>query len=334
MYFLIRARDTVLAINPGTSPILGCGLNKCRRKSHKKFKLEQNKPFNLTTYHYMNCHPMCWTGPPSTSYATTHRNATPPTAVVKNSCQIGHQKISTSTSSMPGPFDVVCARGRQFFNHSGNRRYRELIGRATKTYATARNKMEKSLVVLNIIEQVHHANGRFIKREMKGGPWVEADEIFAREKCTQSLRDGLSTKYRSATKAKRERRSQHDKQFHSEIDQIVRSNASVMRQIESLAHRISLLNSNRPTLSDEAVMEFLTEANCNILETMKSDASMHLRFQVASISADMGTEFVGDDLDLVHTIEDEDMILWEDVLSQNQRNLTMPPAMIECSDNV
>jgi hypothetical protein len=228
---------------------------------------------------------------------------------------------------MPGPFDVVCARGRQFFNHSGNRRYRELVGYVTKEYAVARNKMEKSLVVLNIIEQVHRANGRFIKREKQGGPWVEADEIFAREKCTQSLRDGLSTKYRSATKAKRERRTQHDKQLHSDVDKIVRSNASVVQQMESLAHRVSMLNSNRPAVSDETVIDVFTEANTNILETMKSDPSMHLRLQAAARSADMGTEFVGDDLDLVHTIEDEDMSLWEEVLSQNQRNVTMPPAI-------
>jgi hypothetical protein len=230
---------------------------------------------------------------------------------------------------MPGPFDVVCARGRQFFNHPGNRRYRELIGHATKKYGMARNKMEKSLVVLKIIEQVHLANGRFIKKEKKGGPWVEADEIFAREKCTQSLRDGLSMKYRSATKAKRERRSQHDKQFHSDIDMIVRSNASVVQQMESFAHRVSLLNSSRPTVSDEAVMEFFTEANSNILQTIKSDPSMHIRYQAAARSTDMGTENDVDDLDLVHTIEDEDMSVWEEVLSQNERNLTMPPAMIE-----
>jgi hypothetical protein len=161
--------------------------------------------------------------------------------------------------------------------------------------------MEKSLVVLNIIEQVHQANGRFIKRQKKDGPWVEADEIFAREKCTQSLRDGLSTKYRSATKAKRQRRSQYDNQFQSEIDKIVRSNVLVVQQMECLTHRVSVLNSVRPTVSDEVVMAIFTQANSNILDAMKSDPSMHLRFQVAAKSANFCNEFVGDDLDLVHT---------------------------------
>jgi hypothetical protein len=299
---------------------------KSSRTKHKIFQVQITKN-QLSPY--MNCHPMCWTGPPSTSYTTTHRHVTPHTAVFNNSCQIGHNKIVSSSSTIPGPFDVVCARGRQFFNHSGNRRYRDLVGRLTKKYASARNKMEKSLVVLNIIEQVHQANGRFIKRENKDGPWVEANEIFAREKCTQSLRDGLSTKYRSATKAKRERRSQHDKRFHRDIDNIVRSNALVVLHMESLTKRVSVLNSERPAVSDEAMMDLFTQINSKILDTIKSDPSMHLRYQAAAKSANMGAEFVDDDSDLIHAIEDEDMSLWEDVLAQNQRNFIMPPAMIE-----
>jgi hypothetical protein len=281
----------------------------------------------------MNSFSMCWTGRPSMSYTTTNRNVTP-TTTVDNNGQIVHHKLSPpSSTSTPGPADVVCARGRQFFNHPGNKRYRELINHATKKYASARNKMEKSLVVLEIIEKVHQANGRFIKREKKAGPWVEADEIFAREKCTQSLRDGLSTKYRSATKAKRERRSQHDKQFHGDIDRIVRSNASVVQQMDTLAQRVSLLNSSRPTVSDDLMLEFFTQANANMLETMKNDPSMHQQFQAAAKSTEAGNECACDDLDLSQSIEDEDMDLWEDILTHSNKNNNEQqycvPAMIE-----
>jgi hypothetical protein len=176
--------------------------------------------------------------------------------------------------------------------------------------------MEKSQVVLDIIEAVHQANGRFIKKESKGGPWIEADDIFAREKCTQSLRDGLSTKYRSATKAKRERRSQHDKQFHGDIDRIVASNAELVQQMESLSQQVSLLNSSRPSVSDEVMLQLFAQANANMLETMKSDPSMHQQFLAASRAADMETESQWGTQDSIHShssnnttciFDDEDM---------------------------
>ena len=223
-----------------------------------------------------------------------YRNVTPPTTVVSDAeskLQIS-QRGHLPTAYAPGPADVVCARGRQFWNHPGNRLYRKLVEASTQKYSQARNKMEKSQVVLDIIEKVHQANGRFIKKQKKGGPWVEADEVFAREKCTQSLRDGLSTKYRSATKAKRERRYQHDKQFHGDIDMIVRSNADMVQQMEQLSQRVSLLNSNqhKQSISDDIMLELFMQANMNMLETMKQDPSMHRQYVAAAKSADMETE--------------------------------------------
>ncbi|KAG7362021.1 hypothetical protein IV203_025687 [Nitzschia inconspicua] len=270
---------------------------------------------------------MCWNGPSSLSYVSAYRNVTPPTTVVNdNQHDIAQHKLSTSSlSQFPRATDVVCARGRQFFNHPGNKRYRVLINSAIKRYASACNKMEKTLVVLDIIEKVHKSNGRFIKREKKGGPWVEADEIFAREKCTQSLRDGLSTKYRSATKAKRERRWQHDKQFHGDLDMIVRSNAFVVQQMETFAQRVSLLNTNRPPVSDELVLEFFTQANVKLLETMKNDPSMHQQFQEAARSADTGADYVRDDMDLSQSMgDDEDMYLWEEILNHSSNTQKQP----------
>jgi hypothetical protein len=262
------------------------------------------------------------------------RNVTPST-IVSNTTDT---KISLHPQNCsPRSADVVCARGRQFWNHPGNRLYRKLVEASTQKYSKACNKMEKSQVVLDIIEKVHQANGRFIKKQCKGGPWVEADEVFAREKCTQSLRDGLSTKYRSATKAKRERRHHHDKQFHGDIDTIVRSNADLVQQIQQLSQRVRLLNSNqyKQKISDDIMLELFNQATADMLETMKQDPSLHRRYAAAAKSADMESEMQHASIDLVHNMEDEQMGFLdddddEDMTPLHHQSLVLPNMIEMC----
>ena len=180
---------------------------------------------------------------------------------------------------IPGPNDVVCARGRSYWDHEGNREYRASIAAATKKYSGTTNKLEKTLIVSEIVEAVHHKKGKFVKKEKKGGPWVEVDEIFAREKIGQSLRDGLHDKYRSATKAKKERRSQKKEKFNGDIDKVIHSNHAVSKRIYDLTKEVE---KNGALASDFSIMTFFSRANSDILETIKRDTSMLNQFQDAT----------------------------------------------------
>ena len=100
---------------------------------------------------------MCCTGRPNLAQFSSmnppqyYRNVTPPTTVVSDSegkLQISQRATDLHTCSEPAPTDVVCARGRQFWNHPGNRLYRKLVEASTQKYSQARNKMEKSQVGL------------------------------------------------------------------------------------------------------------------------------------------------------------------------------------------
>jgi len=85
----------------------------------------------------------------------------------------------------PGPMDVICARGKQAYNHSGNRRFRISIEMKLEQYKQATSKLEKSLIVSAIVDSVRDASpgGGFVKEE--GGRWYEAGDHIAREKVGQ-----------------------------------------------------------------------------------------------------------------------------------------------------
>jgi hypothetical protein len=61
-----------------------------------------------------------------------------------------------------------------------------LISSATPKYSETANKLEKTLIVSEIVQAIHEANGKFIKKLKKGGPFVIVSEVFAREKVRSS----------------------------------------------------------------------------------------------------------------------------------------------------
>lgn len=198
------------------------------------------------------------------------------TAPTSNSC--------LPAGFVPGPNDVVCARGKSYWDHEGNKRYRALIGAATDKYSTSNNKLEKTLVVSDIVEAIHKQSGRFVKKEKKGGPWVVVDEVFAREKVGQSLRDGLHDKYKSSTKAKKQRRATVNEKFNGDIDRVIHSNRVVSQRIDELTREVE---KSGHVASDFSIISLFSRANSDILETIKKDATMLDRFQDATVNCDI-----------------------------------------------
>ncbi|KAL7565392.1 hypothetical protein ACA910_003586 [Epithemia clementina (nom. ined.)] len=121
----------------------------------------------------------------------------------------------TATTSLgddykPSGHDVICGRGRRAWDHKGNLRFRLLLESRMEEYKAAKTKLDKSLLVSQIMEEIEEGNplGRFIKQEDKAGQWVMVSLATAREKVGQGFRDLLHTKYRSSSTAKKHRRSQ------------------------------------------------------------------------------------------------------------------------------
>jgi hypothetical protein len=127
-----------------------------------------------------------------------------------------HQQTSSSEPStsaskqtqlrvdQPCDYSVVCGRGKDSFNHAGNRRFRILASMFIGRYSEADSKRAKSAIVSEIIAVIRQAGGDFCKYE--GGGWFEVGDHCAREKVSALLRDLLHTQYRSSAKAKVGRR--------------------------------------------------------------------------------------------------------------------------------
>jgi hypothetical protein len=105
----------------------------------------------------------------------------------------------------PCNFSVVCGRGKESFNHIGNRRFRIIAGMAVDRYSqVGTSKRAKSAIVSEIIDVISEAGGKFCR--YKRGAWFEVGDHYAREKVGALMRDLLHTRYRSSYQAKIDRR--------------------------------------------------------------------------------------------------------------------------------
>lgn len=114
------------------------------------------------------------------------------------------------------------ARGKQAFDHIGNKRFRDLVRLHQENYANAVCKYHKSKIVSHIVNTVHQQSpqGGFVR--LIKGVWYEIGERAAKEKVGQTFRDFLHTKYTSSTKAKaRARIQQRIEQYEYENTQFL-----------------------------------------------------------------------------------------------------------------
>lgn len=74
----------------------------------------------------------------------------------------------------------------------GNRRFRDLIASSTDKYNNAKSRLEKSMVVHYIVEEVKQRKGRFLKQD-RCGSWYELDIRQAKEKVGHAIRDATSS---------------------------------------------------------------------------------------------------------------------------------------------
>jgi hypothetical protein len=116
----------------------------------------------------------------------------------------GRSQPGLEVDFQPSSYSVVCGRGKESFNHVGNRHFRFLTSTFIERYSRADSKAAKSAIVSEIITMIRQADGNFCK--FQSGAWFEVGDHHAREKVSALLRDLLHTQYRSSAKAKIARR--------------------------------------------------------------------------------------------------------------------------------
>jgi hypothetical protein len=120
----------------------------------------------------------------------------------------------------PGPYDVLCGRGRVCKDAAGNKAYRDTVTNHLNVYVEADTKHAKGNIISNIMENVrqkccdYHGDrvGGFIKSV--NGLWYDVGDFLAREKTSQCFRDALAAHYSSSAQSKylrrRAREANHD----------------------------------------------------------------------------------------------------------------------------
>jgi hypothetical protein len=179
---------------------------------------------------------------------------------------------------VPGPGDVICARGKEAKNHEGNKRYKATVHKALKMYEKTSCKYEKTMIVSDIMEAIRRGSpgGGFVKQE--SGIWYEVGDHLAREKIGQGLRDSLAHMYKSSTKAKRRRRKVVSAGIADNVDSLVQSNKHVSSRIGKLSKDIE----QRGEAAPDVFLSFMfTQANSDILEVLKKDRSLVSKFNEA-----------------------------------------------------
>ena len=191
--------------------------------------------------------------------------------------------VPSEAAAMPGPFDVICGRGNKSWNHTGNTYFRTFVQACANKYAEAPTKSMRSQVITTIMDHIKSKGNGFIRQEGRSGYWIQVDENLAREKCGQILRNVLSARYKSSTKAKFFRRRKVVVNCGVNLHDLLHSN----QQVSSIMTDLQDTVDQQPydLMDDAEAMAVFTAANTNLLNAFKKDKKLVKKFEKSLRSA-------------------------------------------------
>jgi hypothetical protein len=96
---------------------------------------------------------------------------------------LGKESTLLSGSFAPNDYDIICGRGRGTYNRQGNKRFRVIVHQNLPEYTATKTKLDRSLVLISIIEQVETQNNgnvrllKSMKPSKKGGLRLETNKF-------------------------------------------------------------------------------------------------------------------------------------------------------------
>lgn len=229
----------------------------------------------------------------------TSQNAAAPKVaenIWKSSDKDGHMATSATETSegetllgssfSPGHFDVICARGKEAWNHPGNIHFRSLVEKTVERYEQTTSRCHRTAIVTEIVESIRRKGNGFVKQE-NNGEWIEVSSVLAREKVEQMMRNALSCTYKSSfTNKKRRRRAMHFRKAES-LHKVVQSNRKVEQSMKTLKETTENLAEKK--LSDDEILKVFNQNTSQMLGFLKSDRNLVKRFHDAEVEAESGS---------------------------------------------
>jgi len=191
-----------------------------------------------------------------------------------------HQRsLLRSKRLAPGPFDVICARGKQAYNHEGNQHFRQIINGTIEKYSTVESKLQRSMIVTDIVDAVRAKGNGFLRQTGKG-EWVQCTDVMCREKVGQHFRNALGARYKSSTKSKRRVKEETIPRLVNRLHKVVFSSKAVTAITERLELDLIFIDQSD---DDEFYFKVL-EANMNLLGAFKEDTTLVKQFHINFLS--------------------------------------------------
>jgi hypothetical protein len=101
----------------------------------------------------------------------------------------------------PSQYDVVCGRGKGSYNMPGNKRFRAIVAHYVDHYQSARTKLEKTIILEQIIVHVEAQNNHksyFLRLDnstnTNNGLWCRMSLDEVREKVGHAIREAIIAK--------------------------------------------------------------------------------------------------------------------------------------------
>ena len=115
-----------------------------------------------------------------------------PTQIIENTYNLycnPQGKRRLPNGFVPGPYDVVCARGKKAHDSEGNVRFRALVDHHQAEYAVCTCKHDKSKIVSYVVNSIRSAaayhQGGLVKNV--DGLWFEVGDRAAKEKVRDDI---------------------------------------------------------------------------------------------------------------------------------------------------
>lgn len=138
---------------------------------------------------------------PATTSATTKKPAASPSKKARRGKRkLDHATITTYVTELRDQ-DVLLGRGGRTNHWPGNHQYLQEKLKIQDRYLKA-FKEEKTAISQELVDAIHATGGRFVKLDTETDKWYEVDNVTARKKASQTLREINTPEVRLAKRQK------------------------------------------------------------------------------------------------------------------------------------
>lgn len=187
---------------------------------------------------------------------------------------LGNEITELGSNFVPGKYDVLCSRGKVAWSHYGNVFLRELVALNANRYNAAKSRLERTILVSEIVDYIRSRGTGFVKQELNSDNWIEVGDDLAREKIGQMMRNILGS-FRSSLKSKTAMRKVTTSRLAQRTQQVMSTNKKVVKTIEAIKDDC---DSSVGQMSDEQALQLLTRQNLAVLSIIKENNALRAQF--------------------------------------------------------